>query len=150
MNGLGTGVCYFVPLVCGWEYFPQKKGIVTGMILAGYGFSSFIFSQVSTALANPNHENPDVEAEGTDITFYGSSVTDRVPYMLQTLATIWVFFLLTAIVLITRPAKDEVFTESQNDSRGEEEASSPNLRGGNSTDIQTGHEYRSTEPVSSQ
>ena len=38
MNGLGNGVCYFIPLVCGWEYFPHRKGIVSGVILAGYGF----------------------------------------------------------------------------------------------------------------
>ena len=58
MNGLGCGCCYFVPLVCGWEYFPEKKGIVSGVILAGYGFSTFIFSLVSTALVNPNGDNP--------------------------------------------------------------------------------------------
>ena len=44
MNGLGIGSCYFIPLVCGWEYFPNRKGLVSGIILAGYGFSSFIFA----------------------------------------------------------------------------------------------------------
>ena len=54
LNGLGSGMCYFVPLVCGWEYFPHKKGLVSGLVLAGYGFSSFIFSLVSTYLVNPD------------------------------------------------------------------------------------------------
>ena len=44
LNGLGCGTCYFVALICSWEYFPNKKGLVTGIILGGYGFGSFIFA----------------------------------------------------------------------------------------------------------
>jgi hypothetical protein len=109
LNGLGSGTCYFVPLVCGWEYFPHKKGIVSGVILAGYGFSSFIFAQVSTALVNPEHKNPDVEVPDSDLTFYDSSVADRVPYMLQTLVYIWIGLLAISIVLISRPPPNEVY-----------------------------------------
>jgi OFA family oxalate/formate antiporter-like MFS transporter len=47
-NGLGSGTCYMVPLVCAWEYFPEKKGMVTGVIIAAYGFGSFFFSLLST------------------------------------------------------------------------------------------------------
>ena len=55
MNGIGCGCCYMVPLVCGWEYFPEKRGTVTGCILAAYGFSSFAFSLISTKLVNPDN-----------------------------------------------------------------------------------------------
>ena len=44
MNGLGCGMCYFVALICCWEYFPKSRGLVTGIILSGYGFGSFVFS----------------------------------------------------------------------------------------------------------
>ena len=44
MNGLGCGMAYFVALICCWEYFPKRKGLVTGVILGGYGFGSFIFA----------------------------------------------------------------------------------------------------------
>ena len=61
MNGLGCGMCYMVPLICGWEWFPDKRGLVTGTTLGGYGFGSFIFSQVSTHLVNPDNKNTSIE-----------------------------------------------------------------------------------------
>ena len=39
LNGIGCGISYLVPLVCVWEWFPEKKGIMTGIILGGYGFA---------------------------------------------------------------------------------------------------------------
>ena len=53
MNGLGCGMCYFVALICAWEWYPDRKGLVTGLTLGGYGFGSFIFAQISTKLVNP-------------------------------------------------------------------------------------------------
>lgn len=43
-NGIGTGMCYFIPLVCAWEHFPERKGLMTGIIIGAYGFASFAFS----------------------------------------------------------------------------------------------------------
>ena len=105
-NGLGTGCCYFIPLVCGWEYFPHKKGMVSGTILAGYGFAAFIFNLVSSKLVNPTGANPTVTVPGSDITFFDSSVSDRVPIMLRTLVFIWVWLILAALALITRPPEE--------------------------------------------
>lgn len=48
LNGIGCGIGYLIPLVCSWEYFPEKKGLVTGIVLGCYGFGSFIFSEIST------------------------------------------------------------------------------------------------------
>ena len=44
MNGIGCGMCYFIVLICAWEWFPTRKGLVTGLTLGGYGFGSFIFA----------------------------------------------------------------------------------------------------------
>tara|TARA_B110000285_G_C15057436_1_gene580398 strand:- start:916 stop:1077 length:162 start_codon:yes stop_codon:yes gene_type:complete len=43
MCGIGVGITYFVPLVCAWEYFPERKGLVTGIIVGAYGFGAFIY-----------------------------------------------------------------------------------------------------------
>ena len=103
MNGLGCGMCYMVPLICGWEWFPTSKGLVTGCTLGGYGFGSFIFSQVSTKLVNPDNKQADVsDPENPDITFYGPEVADRVPYMIQTLVYIWAGLALIGVLLISR------------------------------------------------
>ena len=42
-NGIGCGMCYMVPLICGWEYFPKKRGLVTGIVISAYGFGAFGF-----------------------------------------------------------------------------------------------------------
>ena len=101
-------MCYLVPLICGWEWFPDRKGLVTGFTLGGYGFGSFIFAQVSTHLVNPNGVNPSVkDPNNPDITFYDTDVADRVPYMIQTLVYIWAGLALVGVLLISRKPRTE-------------------------------------------
>ena len=100
MNGLGCGMNYLLPLICGWEWFPHKKGLVSGLTLGGYGFGSFIFSLISTELVNPQGLDPTIE-DG-DITYYGPEVADRVPYMLRTLVYIWAGFVFVALCTVSR------------------------------------------------
>ena len=33
-NGIGCGMCYMIPLVCSWEYFPNNQGMITGIVVA--------------------------------------------------------------------------------------------------------------------
>lgn len=41
--GSGIGLSYFTPLVCGWEWMPDKKGLASGIVIGGFGFGSFFF-----------------------------------------------------------------------------------------------------------
>jgi len=106
MNGIGCGTCYMVPLICAWEYFPEKKGLMTGIIIGAYGFGSFFFSLLSTKLVNPNKENPTIE-DG-DISFFAPDVANRVPFMIRTLSYIWIVLVFIAVLLITRKPKERV------------------------------------------
>ena len=96
-------MCYLVPLICGWEWFPTKKGIVSGCILAGYGFGTFIFSQISTKIVNPDNLDPTLDdPNNPDIKFYDDEVADRVPLMIRTLAYIWAGLAFVGFLLIFR------------------------------------------------
>ena len=53
VSGVGLGINYLVPFVCGWKYFPDNKGMVSGIISGAYGMSNVVFSPLSTALVNP-------------------------------------------------------------------------------------------------
>jgi hypothetical protein len=44
--------------MCGWEWIPHKKGFVSGMIVGGFGFGTFIFAYISSAIVNPDNERP--------------------------------------------------------------------------------------------
>lgn len=78
-NGIGSGICYFIPLVCAWEFFPHKKGTLTGVMISAYGFGSFVFAQVSRAIVNPNGVNPTISDPKEHITYFGPEVANRTP-----------------------------------------------------------------------
>lgn len=106
-----------VPLICGWEYFPNKRGLVTGVCLGGYGFGSFIFSQVSTAIVNPNHEDP-IDDPSNEINFYDRKVAMNVPKMIRQLVYMWIFLVIIGIALITRPKFVDVEDDDETDRVG--------------------------------
>ena len=95
-------MCYMVPLICGWEWFPNNRGLVTGVTLGGYGFGSFIFAQVSTQLVNPDNLSTDPNLTDGNIDFFDPVVADRVPYMIQTLVYIWICIVFISVLLISR------------------------------------------------
>lgn len=107
MNGIGCGMCYMVPLICGWEHLPSKRGLVTGICLGGYGFGSFIFSQVSSALVNPD-KTPVIDDPSQEVNFYPADVADNVPFMIRNLVYIWIGLVVVSVPMISRPAKTEV------------------------------------------
>ncbi len=47
--GAGIGLAYVVPIAVGVSWFPDKKGLVSGLAVAGFGFGAFIW----ILLANP-------------------------------------------------------------------------------------------------
>ena len=104
MSGIGCGMNYFIPLVCAWEHFPQRKGLCTGIIVGAYGIGSFIFTRVSTRIVNPNDLQATISIN-QDLTLFGPEVADRVPLMLQTLVAVWTCLITISIVLISK-AKD--------------------------------------------
>ena len=92
-----------VPLICGWEWFPKRRGLATGVCLGGYGFGSFIFSQVSSHLVNPNGEDPTItDPDNPDILFYGPNVADRVPFMIRDLVYMWIGLVLIGVLFVSR------------------------------------------------
>ena len=46
-QGLGVGICYMPPIMASWEHFPNHKGVISGIIMTGYGLSAFIFGLIS-------------------------------------------------------------------------------------------------------
>ena len=55
---IGNGTTYIVPVHHGWLWWPERPGLVSGVILAGFGFSQLVFNNMAMALVNPDHEAP--------------------------------------------------------------------------------------------
>lgn len=44
--GIGVGFGYGCPIACCLKWFPDKKGLVSGIAVAGFGAGTFVFAQV--------------------------------------------------------------------------------------------------------
>ena len=74
----GTGIGYFPPLMCGWEWLSEQKGVVTGVVLSAFGFSALIFSFISLAIMNPDNISPTQMPDGNLI--YSAEIAERVSF----------------------------------------------------------------------
>ena len=81
----GIGMVYWPPIMCGWEWFPENKGLVSGLVIGGFGFGAFIFGFVTTAIAIPDDEKPAVpqDGSGTKDKLFSRDVADKVAEMIQ-------------------------------------------------------------------
>jgi hypothetical protein len=98
---LGAGFLYWPPIICGWEWFPHKKGLISGLTVAGFGFGAFFFGFITTAIVNPDDEDKVTEEDGRKL-FYSKQVADRVPKMYHYCLLSWSLLALLAIGLISR------------------------------------------------
>jgi OFA family oxalate/formate antiporter-like MFS transporter len=46
IGGLGLGLGYVTPVVTASKWFPDKKGLVTGMVVMGFGFGALLMSKI--------------------------------------------------------------------------------------------------------
>jgi OFA family oxalate/formate antiporter-like MFS transporter len=47
IGGSGIGLGYVVPIAVGMRWFPDKKGLITGLAVAGFGFGSLLWIQLA-------------------------------------------------------------------------------------------------------
>ncbi len=50
MGGIGLGLAYIVPLAMLIKWFPDKRGFITGLAVAGFGLGAFVTSPLASAI----------------------------------------------------------------------------------------------------
>src|SRR4029077_2751796 len=53
MTGTGSGFGYVVPTAVGAKWFPDRRGLVIGMMVGGYGAGSGVFGPIASSLIAP-------------------------------------------------------------------------------------------------
>eukprot|EP00916_Digyalum_oweni_P002100 GHVL01003915.1.p1 GENE.GHVL01003915.1~~GHVL01003915.1.p1 ORF type:complete len:394 (-),score=12.60 GHVL01003915.1:183-1364(-) len=80
ISGIGSGLCYPVPLACALKWLPNRPGLVSGMVFVGRGLSVFFLTPMLSWYVNRIQSRPDIIEFGHS--YYSQKhVLDRVPWM---------------------------------------------------------------------
>lgn len=52
IGGSGIGLAYVVPIAVGMRWFPDKKGLITGLAVAGFGFGALLWVKLAGTWGN--------------------------------------------------------------------------------------------------
>ena len=113
VGAAGCGILYMVPLVIGWQHFPKRKGLVTGMILSADGMGTFFYTLIAQNIVNPDNELPDVDSGQENLKFFDKEISMRVPSMFRYLCIIYAVQCLIAFAFMTRPVKSDEEDEAE-------------------------------------
>ena len=58
ISGFGLGFAYIVPIAMLQKWFPDKKGLITGLAVGGFGFGAVLTSPVAQWLIDQDPEDP--------------------------------------------------------------------------------------------
>ena len=50
IGGFGNGMAYITPLAMVTKWFPDKRGLASGMVVMGFGLGAFIYNQIVTRI----------------------------------------------------------------------------------------------------
>lgn len=79
VGGIGLGLAYVTPVAVVLKYFPDKPGLVTGMVVMGFGLGAFVMSKILAPffLEVFNHNMPRV------FLFIGITLLAVLPFVAQ-------------------------------------------------------------------
>jgi OFA family oxalate/formate antiporter-like MFS transporter len=60
LGGIGLGAAYITPIAMLAKWFPDKRGLITGIAVAGFGFGAVITAPVAKALLGGTEDKPNV------------------------------------------------------------------------------------------
>ena len=100
LPGLGAGLAYMTPMSNSFKWTPDRKGLVVGLILAGFGLGTFIFNVAQTSYVNPQNLSPPPGAKGY---FTQKEILDRVPGMFLLMGASYASLQLLGCSLLFKP-----------------------------------------------
>ncbi|XP_042208838.1 uncharacterized MFS-type transporter YhjX-like isoform X2 [Homarus americanus] len=103
LSGLGISLTYVTPLACGMQWYPEKKGLINGLIVAGFGLGALGSTNLQTLYLNPDNKPP--EANGY---FVDTGILDRVPSVFIVLALVFLVMQYVGCLLISKPTPTEL------------------------------------------
>lgn len=107
ISGALHGTQYILPMLCGQLYFPKRKALISGCVMAGIGLGTLSFNLLFFNIVNPHNLSPKALPNSTSHSkyFYGDSISvaQKVPEGLRVLAVCWMALGILAGILINFP-----------------------------------------------
>ena len=110
--GLGIGIAYYPILKTCWKYFPEKKGLITGIVLCCFGLSPFAFTSLADWIINNEGIPPDNEG------IFPESVANRMKTYALVMAI--VFSVLGVFALLLMFPMDNIESNDKADKKPEQ------------------------------
>ena len=93
LQGIGASILYVLPIKICWEHFPERKGVVSGIIVGVFGLGGFSFNLIASSLINPEG----IKKVGD---FYPKEVYERVPASLRWLCLMFSCLSINTLLLL--------------------------------------------------
>lgn len=87
-------------------YMPHRKGLVSGVIVGGFGFGSTAFIWLIYSIVNPNNEKPTDLIDG--VKYFSKDVCDRFPESLRVLGLVQIAIGVISCFIHIRPTEEEL------------------------------------------
>eukprot|EP00727_Mastigamoeba_balamuthi_P008243 m51a1_g4040 hypothetical protein (519) ;mRNA; f:680177-681733 len=111
--GGAVGLSYVTCVVAAQRWYPQRRGVVGGLVVASFGASSFMYNLVAKALANPNGMATKAPAGATaeqkaawEQAFH-NEMKRTVPHAFFVMGAIMIFLGLVGSVFVHHPPVEE-------------------------------------------
>nr|XP_053634416.1 oxalate:formate antiporter-like [Cherax quadricarinatus] len=103
LSGLGISLTYVTPLACGMQWYPQQKGLINGLIVAGFGLGALFSTNFQTLYLNPHNKPPESDGYFTDPDILG-----KVQSVFILLGLVFLVMQYVGCLLISKPSAAEM------------------------------------------
>jgi MFS family permease len=104
--GIGVGISYSAPVVCATRWRPDRKNLISGIILAGFGGSTFFFGFIDTAMLHGNSHHASNNSYVQGYFPSDSGIARMVPTMYLVLSLIYLLLSLLGCFLLVERTDD--------------------------------------------
>ncbi|KAL4509365.1 hypothetical protein ABPG72_018296 [Tetrahymena utriculariae] len=109
--GILNGLLYMLPFNSCYLYLPHRKGLVSGVIVGGFGFGSTAFIWLIYSIVNPHNEKPSVLIDG--VKYFSKDVCDKFPEALRVLGLVQMAIGVLSCFIHIRPTEEELKQEEE-------------------------------------
>lgn len=99
--GIFRGSLYSPLLRAGYSHLSGRKGLVSGIIISGYGFGGFLFGELAQLLCNPGGKYHFILDYKNEKSYLPKEVGDKVPHMLRMFSLVMIIFIITSLLIVT-------------------------------------------------